>query len=234
MTLSPSIHPPDSPRESPLSPYPASNLPEPVSESADSTSSRAPITKRTHQLRSHSTSCSSQQSPLRRTSIFKEVGLDNIDEPGTTAPTSQPINKRPRLSVRFRSTVEEIEHVASASPAAHDSVLRRKVPRTSGLVATMPRVFMFAVFLAIFVPSFHSITSSRKGTTPIGATAGPIEPLALKHNVARASLEPRQDPTQYCKRWSHQAAVINGTMYLYGGRMVTDQNQTTNEWSKYR
>lgn len=47
------------------------------------------------------------------------------------------------------------------------------------------------------------------------------------------TLEGRADsPTDVCTRWSHQSAVVNGTMYVYGGRSKTKSDQTDNTWSK--
>jgi len=40
-------------------------------------------------------------------------------------------------------------------------------------------------------------------------------------------------PTNVCKRWSHQSAVVNGTLYIYGGRTTTSSSQTSNTWSMY-
>ena len=46
-------------------------------------------------------------------------------------------------------------------------------------------------------------------------------------------LETRADsPTDVCTRWSHQSAVVNGTLYIYGGQATTEPGQTQNKWSK--
>ena len=46
-------------------------------------------------------------------------------------------------------------------------------------------------------------------------------------------LDTRADsPTDVCTRWSHQSAVVNGTMYIYGGQATTEPGQTQNKWSK--
>jgi hypothetical protein len=39
-------------------------------------------------------------------------------------------------------------------------------------------------------------------------------------------------PTDVCTRWSHQSAIINGTLYVYGGMATTQTGQTANKWSK--
>ncbi|KAF2101569.1 hypothetical protein NA57DRAFT_10793, partial [Rhizodiscina lignyota] len=38
-------------------------------------------------------------------------------------------------------------------------------------------------------------------------------------------------PTDVCKRWSHQSALVNGTLYIYGGRAIQSGDQTDNEWN---
>ncbi|KAI5257344.1 hypothetical protein E4T42_00978 [Aureobasidium subglaciale] len=45
-------------------------------------------------------------------------------------------------------------------------------------------------------------------------------------------LETRADsPTDVCTRWSHQSAVINGTLYVFGGQATTEPGQTGNKWN---
>lgn len=38
-------------------------------------------------------------------------------------------------------------------------------------------------------------------------------------------------PTDVCKRWAHQAAMLNGTLYLYGGEAKTEADQVDNTWN---
>ncbi|EEH37475.1 hypothetical protein PAAG_07893 [Paracoccidioides lutzii Pb01] len=37
--------------------------------------------------------------------------------------------------------------------------------------------------------------------------------------------------TDVCKRWSQQTAVVNGTLYIYGGRSIANSNQGDNTWN---
>lgn len=42
----------------------------------------------------------------------------------------------------------------------------------------------------------------------------------------------REDtPTDVCSRWAHQSAVVNGTLYLYGGRATQTAGQKDNTWN---
>lgn len=48
----------------------------------------------------------------------------------------------------------------------------------------------------------------------------------VKWNVKR-----EDTPTDVCSRWSHQSAVVNGTLYLYGGRSTQAAGQKENTWN---
>ena len=39
------------------------------------------------------------------------------------------------------------------------------------------------------------------------------------------------DPTDICTRWSVQSALVNGTIYIYGGRSTDEAGQTQNTWN---
>ncbi|RMY25647.1 hypothetical protein D0867_00596 [Hortaea werneckii] len=38
-------------------------------------------------------------------------------------------------------------------------------------------------------------------------------------------------PTGVCFRWAQQSAIVNGTLYLYGGEATTQASQTSNTWN---
>ena len=44
-------------------------------------------------------------------------------------------------------------------------------------------------------------------------------------------VQAQNSATDYCTRWSHQSAVINGTIYVYGGRASQTSGQTDNTWN---
>lgn len=66
--------------------------------------------------------------------------------------------------------------------------------------------------------------SNAKPSIGVDSRAVPVE--------RKMVLETRADsPTDVCTRWSHQSAVINGTLYIYGGQATTEPGQTQNKWS---
>src|SRR5690606_31905364 len=39
------------------------------------------------------------------------------------------------------------------------------------------------------------------------------------------------DGTDICVRWSHQSAIVDGNLYIYGGQSKTDPDSTSGNWS---
>ena len=92
---------------------------------------------------------------------------------------------------------------------------------------SMPHVALVMVLLALVIPGIqHSITFGRLRFAGNGVDGGVLR------NRADVQLAERDDsPTDICKRWSHQSAVVNGTLYIYGGQATTDPDQKGNTWN---
>jgi hypothetical protein len=175
-----------------------------------------------------------------RRSIFREV-LDDEDQP---MPVSKLREKptRPALKVRFKSKAsiidgemtgesewEDVEDEENAmepsaeikTPAIHITPVRSRISRK------MYRLGVLFMLFAISIPVIQRFPLfGAPGRTPLGANAGAVRAEMIHR---------RQDTnTDVCKRWSQQSAIINGTMYLYGGRSTTSAQQTSDTWSTYR
>ncbi|ORY12612.1 hypothetical protein BCR34DRAFT_482332 [Clohesyomyces aquaticus] len=195
------------------------------------------------------------KAPGRRKSVFMEVGLvdedtvrrDRSPAPGynTSTPTliSDPTRKRlrPARTVRFRSQAEilnEKEHERmseefddeweSDSDVEDETLATMKLyPSPNNQLNACSGLYkagLLALILALMLPVLQ---------------INPISAIGVRGGVIR---EPRQtidaqvvrrDDTnpQVCKRWSHQAAVVNGTLFIYGGRSSTSDQQTSNTWN---
>ncbi|KAF2457641.1 hypothetical protein BDY21DRAFT_391786 [Lineolata rhizophorae] len=103
------------------------------------------------------------------------------------------------------------------------------------------RVALLAALLAVVVPlAFGGRGGAGAATAPAfgaegGVVAGRRGGGVVVEGEAEAEAEgvlvTREDsPTDVCKRWSHQSAIVNGTMYIYGGRMMTDSQQDSDTW----
>lgn len=86
-------------------------------------------------------------------------------------------------------------------------------------MSSFQRFTMLAMLIAVVLPAF----SWRSGDTTVelnGAGAGAVTR--------------REDsPTNVCTRWALQSAVLNGTVYMYGGRAKMDGDQENNTWNNY-
>ncbi|KAF2420757.1 hypothetical protein EJ08DRAFT_598111 [Tothia fuscella] len=92
------------------------------------------------------------------------------------------------------------------------------------------RLSLVACLLAIAIPITHFSSLGTSSRPILGATGVPVpepqSPVFDDQVLKRAT-----SPTDYCKRWSQQSALVNGTMYLYGGRKSTSSSQTDNTWN---
>ncbi|KAL6721324.1 hypothetical protein ACLMJK_000427 [Lecanora helva] len=97
------------------------------------------------------------------------------------------------------------------------------------------RLMILSLGLLVTAPLLHDLPLFTKaGPSILGASAGVIHKSEPQKRalVDGKLIVPRDDsPTDVCNRWSQQSALVNGTIYLYGGRATTDPSQTTNEWN---
>lgn len=162
--------------------------------------------------------------PRRRSSAFFEAGLQGDD---ALVDAKVRRNSRPRV-VRFRIKVEVVE------PEAIDwsQYTTKSVNEMPAYFPTLPRLIFLALILAIVLPSLNSSPLLKAGFGPIGAEAGPI--VVPREKQHKSIPQRRQvSSTDVCKRWSQQSAVVNGTLFLYGGRSTTSDQQTSDTWSKF-
>ncbi|KAL9062577.1 MAG: hypothetical protein Q9157_008799, partial [Trypethelium eluteriae] len=178
-----------------------------------------------------------EEGPIRRQSIFREI-LDDEDEAQLSPLVSQP--PRPVQKARFRSQPEILEQEEGDELEGTDEVEDTIRTPTTVIVDPVPavirstnlsrayRVGVLTLFLALLLPLIQDLPVI-KNTGPIsfGARGGVIKESRRSEPVLiEAPLEKRQsDPTDVCTRFSHQSAVVNGTLYVYGGRNTTDQGQ---------
>lgn len=104
----------------------------------------------------------------------------------------------------------------------------------SSAAGMLSRLSFLVVVLAIMIPVLHMSPLLNAGPAILGAEAGPISPNSLRHrDIDSTKLLSRQtDAADVCLRWSQQSAVVNGTLYLFGGRTKTDSNQVSDTWSE--
>lgn len=179
----------------------------------------------------------------RRKSVFAEVGLvdeDTIRRERCPTPTLIPDPSSQRLrvpkSVRFqcqhnilgdkqtrRSENEsEWESDSDTEESEWKALGNMKLQPTMFANSKLYRLGLFALALVLILPILQ--------TNPLfslGAKAAAVPAERIDASIAR-----REDTqTQVCKRWAHQSTVVNGTLYLFGGRSMTDSTQKDNTWN---
>ena len=102
-------------------------------------------------------------------------------------------------------------------------------------IISSSRLSMLALILIVAIPLIYDTPLlGRAGLSLIGASAGPVKGFDLqkKHFEEGRLVVPRQNTdTDVCQRWSGQSALVNGTIYYYGGRSNNDPSQTENTWN---
>ncbi|KAI0125531.1 kelch domain-containing protein [Xylariales sp. AK1849] len=92
-------------------------------------------------------------------------------------------------------------------------------------MSAMHRFTLIALLIAIVLPAIR-YNNGRKKVDISGADAGVIR------RAPDVVLEDRADsPVDVCRRWAHQSAILNGTVYIYGGEAITTTTQDTNTWN---
>lgn len=88
--------------------------------------------------------------------------------------------------------------------------------------------------VAIAIPLMYGKPWSRNDASPVlGAEGGVMRKSPGPILDAEAEDLMRRDvsSTDICTRWAHQSAVVNGTLYIYGGQATTSPSQSENTWN---
>ncbi|KAK5170871.1 hypothetical protein LTR04_002607 [Oleoguttula sp. CCFEE 6159] len=180
----------------------------------------------------------------RRQPFSDDVGLTDDDTlaRGVVAPSPY---TRPVQQVRFRSTPGVFEDKSDDSEyedagdqptiaATRRTRLDTLLPSQAGLLRPY-RIVMLACVLAIMVPLLHSSPLlGHAGHATFGAKASVIKrstPVLEAELVENTLARRAGSPTNVCTRWSHQSAIVNSTLYIYGGRASTQAGQTSDTWN---
>ncbi|KAK8206871.1 hypothetical protein M8818_004706 [Zalaria obscura] len=91
-----------------------------------------------------------------------------------------------------------------------------------------------AFLIAIIIPLLQGIPWLSDSTPAVGVEGGVIrrEPELVVEDATDVKVRRDNSPTDVCVRWAQQSALVNGTLYLYGGEASTEVGQTDNTWSR--
>ncbi|KAI4271369.1 MAG: hypothetical protein LQ337_006063 [Flavoplaca oasis] len=94
-----------------------------------------------------------------------------------------------------------------------------------------PRLSLLTILVVLTLPLLYEMPWNKMaGIGIIGAKAGVIK--ALDKGAVTGRLQKRVDTdTDVCNRWAGQSALVNGTIYYYGGHSTTESGQINDTWS---
>lgn len=170
------------------------------------------------------------QSQYRRQSIFKEVDVDGL------------MDESNRFAFAASSDNLEEDYFTLGNKKPSDQSRRRihivenmdPVPRSRSS-SIFTRLSLLAFFMVIMMPLLYDMpTLGRAGPSIIGAKAGVIGRTVVEDTPSRtgpAAAKRSVSSTDVCYRWSQQSALVNGTIYLFGGHASQKYNQTDDTWT---
>ncbi|KAL8640793.1 MAG: hypothetical protein Q9228_002332 [Teloschistes exilis] len=160
----------------------------------------------------------------RRRSKFTELDVDGnsicVKENNLTP------SIRTDLVTRCRST----SLLTESSCDSDDESFRTALPRFS----LYPRLYILTLVLLIAVPLLYDTRwLALPAASILGARAGLIRTADRKSEATAGHelLQRENTNTDVCSRWSAQSALVNGTMYLYGGHATQQPGEHDGTWT---
>ena len=182
-----------------------------------------------------------------KVSAFKELDVDTILDAQTSHAHRTAIDSLSRSPTqRLHSRPDSFDSLQSddGSPISPDGSESSDRPEfttsendwvTSWRALSSSRLMMLALVLLVAMPLLYDTPLlGKSGTSILGAEAGVIRRAGpQKKDFIDGKLVTRRDitDTDVCNRWSQQSALVNGTIYLYGGHTTTTADQTSDTWN---
>lgn len=182
-----------------------------------------------------------------RVSVFTELDVDTMLDAQTSHANRSAIDfLTSRPTQRLRNQPDSFDSLQSdnaspISPDGSESSGRTEFSTSendwtkSWRAFSSSRLLMLALVLLVAMPLLYDTPLLGKaGPSIIGAKAGVITGSGpQKKDFVDGELVTRQATTNtdVCNRWSQQSALVNGTIYLYGGHTTTTADQMSGTWN---
>lgn len=157
--------------------------------------------------------------------------LDMNPDPNTKSPTDTAVNGRHESNLLRRGPRLDEEQqpqfvVSSQKKSTNSTRMLPNIPthRPSPVSRLSTWAILATVLLLLWCDSSFP-ANARLGL--VGVQARTIQ----TQEVVKRNIKREDTPTDVCSRWSHQSAVVNGTLYLYGGRSSQAAGQEENTWN---
>lgn len=182
-----------------------------------------------------------------RASVFKELDVDTmLDAQATNAHRNAINSLTSHLTRRLHDQPDSFDSLQSdasspISPDGSETSGRTQFFKSenewtrSWRAFSSSRLMMLALVMLVAMPLLYDTPLLGKaGPSTIGAKAGVVRGSGLqKKDFVDGKLVTRQaiTNTNVCNRWSQQSALVNGTIYLYGGHTTNTADQTSDTWN---
>lgn len=132
-----------------------------------------------------------------------------------------------KLGIRTLSRREEVlpqhSRKQKTSSTRLESQCDKRNARFSHLLpALISWPYLLGLLLVVYLEPHWTSES-----TWLGAEASIIRAADTRGNIIKRE----NTKTAVCSRWAQQSAVVNGTLYLYGGHSISTAGQSQNTWS---
>jgi hypothetical protein len=181
---------------------------------------------------------------FRKVSVCTEVDVDGFDAAEEAKTTEAHRNVRFGRKSQVFDAPEYDEESSSEEEEQHtlglrESGLYSRTPEPRNTIsmrdtyAQFSRLFPFTfIFVAFMVVLHNSPLIGKAGETAIGVEGGVIRTPIVDSVLVEADLAKRENsPTDVCTRFSHQSAIVNGTLYVYGGQATKSPGQKNDKWN---
>ena len=170
------------------------------------------------------------RSQCRRRSIFTEVDVDGFM--GQGASLTHVASAMPDTGFEEYFDVRNTEPSPQPQKRLYLTEEMESVP-VSRSSSALNRLSVLAIFMVMMMPLFYDMPFLGKpGPSIIGAKAGLIRDAEGVPSRTGPLVAKRSDTSNdACNRWSQQSALVNGTIYLYGGHASHETDQTDNTWT---
>lgn len=153
----------------------------------------------------------------------------------TTRPTQQLQNRQDSFDSLPSDDTSPLSPEDSSHSGWIESTASENEWTTSWRAFSSSRLMMLALILLVAIPLLYDTPLlGRAGPSTIGAKAAVVRGSELqKKDFVDGNLVTRRaiTDTNVCNRWSQQSALVNGTIYLYGGHTTTTADQTSDTWN---
>ena len=156
-------------------------------------------------------------------SAFREVDVDGCLGTSTTHDLDHSLCALDQSGGPAKpSTLQRTESESSFGSMEEDTIEEGRWPPLNPFTSKLWLLALIALIAGPLLYDMPLLSLSNSGIMGVSAGIIPRPKILFKRD---------DSPTDVCNRWSHQSAVVNGTLYIYGGHASQQAGQAQNTWT---